>query len=265
MHPTNCLNCATLLTADDHYCPTCGQKTDTHRLSMKHVWHDLSHALTHADKGFFFTLKELLVNPGKVSREYVAGMRKKYYNPLSLLVIIVGIQLVANGIFKPFSQDTFSPEPTSTIQHSESKRIKFEKIIERRREMGKFIDHHTNIVLFISTPFLAFIFSLFYRRKYNYAEHLSTVAYVNSFLSVLTILIFGPLLYYLPGRSLKEGVYFVMIFTHLLYMAYMYYGFVSYPARSDYFKALGVSIVALLAWTILSGLIGFIYILGGVL
>ena len=265
MHPTNCLNCATLLTADDHYCPTCGQKTDTHRLSMRHIWHEVGHAITHADKGFFYTLKELLVNPGLVAREYVAGKRKKYYNPFSLLVIIMGIQLVANGVFRPYSQDTFGPETTSSIQQSQSKRAKFEKIMERRKKMGEFVDHHTNVVLFVSTPFIAFVFWLFYRRKYNYAEHLSTMAYINCFLCILTIILFGPLLYFLPGKELKQVVYFAMMGSHVLYMSYMYYGFINYTTSGGYFKALGVSIVALLAWVIVSGLLGFIYILWGML
>jgi hypothetical protein len=265
MHPTNCLNCGTLLTADDNYCPTCGQKTDTHRLSMKHIWHDIRHALTHADKGFFFTLKELLLQPGTVAREYMAGKRKKYFNPFSLLVVILGIQLIANGIFRPYSQETFTPEPTPTIQHSESKRMKFEKITGRRKEMAEFVDHHTNIVLFVSTPFLAFIMWLFYRKRYNYAEHLSALAYVNAFLSALTILVFGPLLYFLPGQSLKQAAYFTMLGTHVLYLSYMYYGFIGYTTANGYFRALGASIVALIAWAIFSGAVGIIYILWGVL
>jgi len=232
---------------------------------MKHIWHDVGHALTHADKGIFFTLKELAIHPGIVAKEYIQGKRKKYYNPFSLLVIIVGIYLLANSIFKPFSQDTFGAEPTTTIQQSESKRMKFQKMIERRKEMAEFMDHHINIVLFISTPFLAFMFWLFYRKRYNYAEHLATLAYVNSFLSVLGILIFSPLLYYLPDKNLKQITYFIMLGLHVLYIAYMYYGLIGYTTGKGYLKALGVSLVALIAWGAVSGFAGVIYILWGIL
>ena len=265
MHPTNCLNCATLLTADDNYCPTCGQPTDTHRLTMHHIRHEVTHAFTHADKGVLFTIRELAMNPGLVAREYIQGKRKKHYNPFSLLVIIVGIYLLANSVFKPFSQNTFGADQVpTTIQQSQSKRAKFEKIVERRKKVSEFMDHHTNIVLFISTPFLAFIFWLFYRKRYNYAEHLATFAYVNSFLSVLSIVIFGPLLYSLPGPQLKQVAYFSMLLVHLLYMAYMYYGLLGYNGGKGYLKACGVSLVALLSWAIFSGLVTFVYILWGV-
>lgn len=263
MHPTNCLNCATLLTADDNYCPTCGQKTDTHRLSMKHIWHEVGHAITHADVGILYTLRELALRPGIVAREYIQGKRKKYYNPFSLLIIILGIYILANSIFKPYSQEVFSQDTIST--QSESKRLKFEKIKERQREMGEFMNHHVNIVMFISTPFLAFIFWLFFKKRFNYAEHLTTMAYVNSFLSVLTILIFGPLLYYIPDKSHKQAAYFAMLVVHMLYMSYMYYGLMGYTNRNGYFKALGASLVALISWGIFSGIVGFVYILWGVL
>src|ERR1700730_19439583 len=80
MHPTNCLNCGTMLTADDNFCPVCGQKTDTHRISFSHIFHEFFHTLTHADKGVLALLRDLAVKPGMVAAEYIAGKRKKYFH-----------------------------------------------------------------------------------------------------------------------------------------------------------------------------------------
>ena len=253
MHPTNCLNCATLLTADDHYCPTCGQKTDTHRLSMSHIWHDLVHAFTHADKGFLYTIRELAVRPGLVAREFVKGKRKKYFNPFSLLVIVIGINILANSVFEPYSQLNYTSKDIPVSMQAGSKRAKFEKIIQRQRAIGEFMNKHTNIVLFISTPYIAFILWLLFRRKgYNYAEHLSAMAYSNAFLSVLMILVFGPLLYLVPDRSTKQLVYAAMMLSHVLYLSFMYYGFLGYASGKGYLKTLGAAIVAILAWALFS-------------
>lgn len=265
MNPTNCLNCATLLTADDHYCPTCGQKTNTHRLSMSHIWHDLTHAITHTDKGFFFTIKKLFHRPGIMAREYLAGKRKKYFNPFSLLVILLGVFIVANGIFKPYSEENFSlgTERPAWIK-TESQLKKWEKIMERRHNMGEFVNKKVNIVLFISTPFLAFMVWLFYRRRYNYAEHLSTMAYVNSFVSITTILIFGPLLYFVKDSSAKSIIYFGMVASHVFYIAFMYYDLLGYKTAGGYLKTLGVSIVAFIGWSAFSMGLGALYIMSGV-
>ena len=253
MHPTNCLNCATLLTADDHYCPTCGQKTDTHRLSMAHIWHDLVHAFTHADKGIFYTIRELAVRPGVVAREYVTGKRKKYFNPFSMLVIVLGINLLANSVFKPYSQLDYTSRDIPVSMQTGSKRAKFEKIMKRQQAVSQFMNKHTNIVLFVSTPYIAFIFwLLFLKGRYNYAEHLSTMAYSNTFFSVLMIFVFGPLLYFMPDRSSKQLVYTAMLVSHVLYLSFMYYGFMGYTSRKAYFKTLGAAVVAIIAWALFS-------------
>lgn len=228
---------------------------------MSHIWHDLVHAFTHADKGMLFTIRELALRPGVVAREYVKGRRKRYYNPFSLLVIILGIYILANSVFKPYSQLNMGPADP-TVFKTESKRAKFEAIRERQRSIGEFINSHVNIVLFISTPYLAFILWLMFRRRgYNYAEHLTAVTYTNAFLSILTILIFGPLMYFIPDRSAKQMIYYSMLLVHILYIAFMYYGFMGYTSGKSYFKTLGAATLALVAWSIFSGLIIMVYII----
>src|SRR5688572_4842962 len=89
--PTTCKNCQT--TFEGKFCPNCAQKADTHRFTVKHFAHELFHAFTHTDKGVFFLSKELLLRPGKVAREYNSGMRKKYFNPITFLLIVTAIQI----------------------------------------------------------------------------------------------------------------------------------------------------------------------------
>jgi hypothetical protein len=79
MSSPTCLNCEENLEISAKFCPQCGQKTDTHRLTIGHIVHDSVHAITHADKGIFHLLKDLAVRPGVVAREYIGGKRKKYF------------------------------------------------------------------------------------------------------------------------------------------------------------------------------------------
>lgn len=265
MHPTNCLNCSTMLTADDRFCPTCGQKSDTHRLNMGHIWHDLVHAFTHADKGFLFTIRELALRPGLVAREYIGGKRKKYFNPFSFLVIVVGFTILANGIFKPYSITREEMTRVPASMKTESQKRKYLQIMERRYEMGEFINKHTNVVLFISTPFIAFILWLcFRRRKLFYAEHLAAIAYLNGFLNILTILIFGPLLYLTRGTPAHGNIYYLMLLSHVLYLAFLYYGFLELKGWNGRAKAIGAAVFAILCWSVFSLAIGSVYIMWGV-
>src|SRR5687768_4468983 len=101
----NCKNCGSEV--NGKFCSSCGQKKDIHPITIKNVMHDFLHALTHADKGFLLTLKSVFTRPGVVAREYIEGKRKKYFNPLSFLVIIMAISAIVStqtGYFKAFSE-----------------------------------------------------------------------------------------------------------------------------------------------------------------
>ncbi|HRD56577.1 MAG TPA: hypothetical protein PK504_00945 [Ferruginibacter sp.] len=63
-----CQNCNNEFNGE--FCNQCGQKI-VHRITMPHLWHDLIHAFTHADKGFFHLLIALFKKPGAVAREYI--------------------------------------------------------------------------------------------------------------------------------------------------------------------------------------------------
>ena len=99
MSSPNCLNCEENLEVSAKFCPQCGQKTSTHRLTIAHILHDGLHALTHADKGIFHLLKDLAVKPGIVAREYIAGKRKRYFNPFTFFLIMMGLFVVSASYF----------------------------------------------------------------------------------------------------------------------------------------------------------------------
>ncbi len=80
----NCLNCNAVV--QGKYCHICGQENVSAKES---VWHLISHFfqdITHFDGKFFSTLSLLLFRPGFLSREYMAGRRASYLNPIRLYV-----------------------------------------------------------------------------------------------------------------------------------------------------------------------------------
>ena len=84
-----CLNCGTALTG--RYCHVCGQEN----LEPKEtVWHLVQHFfndITHFDGKFFSTVKYLLRKPGFLSKEYMAGRRMSYLNPIRMYVFTSAI------------------------------------------------------------------------------------------------------------------------------------------------------------------------------
>src|SRR5204862_2249809 len=85
----NCLNCNAQL--QGKYCHICGQE---HIEPKETAWHLVSHFfqdITHFDGKFFSTLKLLVFRPGFLSREYMAGRRASYLNPVRMYVFTSAI------------------------------------------------------------------------------------------------------------------------------------------------------------------------------
>lgn len=86
-----CLNCGT--TFQGNYCPGCGQRGDTRRLSMSSAIENLLGVLTSAERGIVHTCTDLLYRPGFMMRDYVKGHRAEYVKPIQLLFLLATIYL----------------------------------------------------------------------------------------------------------------------------------------------------------------------------
>lgn len=82
-NPTvRCLNCATPLAGK--YCTECGQQNHTYVAPLRGIIGDFVGNHFGFDTKFFRSILPLLFRPGFLSREYAAGRRVRYINPLRL-------------------------------------------------------------------------------------------------------------------------------------------------------------------------------------
>ena len=84
--PAACLNCGTPLTGA--HCTACGQASDVHVLSMKEVAGDVTHSLLHLDSRVWRTLRLLVLKPGALTREFIAGRHQRYLPPFRLYLAV---------------------------------------------------------------------------------------------------------------------------------------------------------------------------------
>lgn len=271
-HPTHCLNCEHHLTAADNFCCNCGQPANTHpRITLHHINHEVLHAVTHADKGFFFLVKELATQPGAMIKEYLAGKHKKFYSPFSFFFVILGIYVISNTFFKPFRADMDVVKNGQTVTYpagvkTESQKLKYNKIKARSDKMMNFMNTKTNIVLCISTPFIAFLMFILFHKKLFYAEHLVAVTFINSFLNLLSIFIFTPLMHFSNSVTMYHAVTVLMLLAHIIYVSIVYHSVLSLPASAKgYIKSFGAAVFAIGGWMIISYLFIFAYSVYGIL
>lgn len=94
-----CLNCEQPISGVDNFCSNCGQVNDTKPLSIKQYITELLGGFFAFDTRTINTIKPLLFNPGKVTKEYIKGERMKYVNPFQLYLHVSIIFFLVTGIF----------------------------------------------------------------------------------------------------------------------------------------------------------------------
>lgn len=172
MAETVCKNCESPLRPEDRFCPQCGQAAKTKRLKIRQIRKEALKRTLHADSGILYLTKALALRPGIVAREYFAGKRKKYYEPLKYLSLTVGISALVTAYFDLMSDGSGHQNPVSA-----------------------FVAKHVNIIFFLSVPLAAAYSRLLFRKKgFNYAEHLTLHAFLGGFRTVFFLLIFTPLI-----------------------------------------------------------------------
>lgn len=83
-----CLNCDTPLRPEDNYCPNCGQKNDSHKIPVKHLFFEFIEDLFHFDSKLWNTIKASFTKPGKITLDYLEGKRARYVPPVKFYVFV---------------------------------------------------------------------------------------------------------------------------------------------------------------------------------
>lgn len=81
-----CANCETVTVGP--YCHACGQKAHLHD-RLKHLVEEFAEGIAHFDGRLWRTLPLLILKPGRLSREWMAGRRVRYVAPLHLFLFAV--------------------------------------------------------------------------------------------------------------------------------------------------------------------------------
>jgi hypothetical protein len=85
----NCLNCGSIV--DERYCSRCGQENTEVKESFRHLIGHFTADITHYDSQILTTIKDLVLRPGFMTKEYNAGRRISYLNPIRMYIFISAI------------------------------------------------------------------------------------------------------------------------------------------------------------------------------
>lgn len=241
---TICKNCSTEF--EGKYCPDCGQKAKTRRITTAHVLDDLRQAVVHFDRGFLFTIKELALRPGHAVRDFIEGKRTNLMKPVKFAAWASAISFL---VFHLMGLDDLMIE---TMRAQDPNFAKTEKL-------SRVFFEHTTLMLFAMIPLIAMIsWRLFRKSGYNYAEHFVAIAFFMGQCSVFTILL-SPLQKWL---GMLGSLNAMLVPSLLIWVVYLGWGMVQLLRPTNKILAwIKVAVSVLLGYFLLIVLIALVFLL----
>ena len=85
----NCLNCGSMV--QERFCSHCGQENTEPKESFGHLLGHFFEDVTHYDSQLLTTLRDLIIRPGFLTRQYNEGKRLSYLNPIRMYIFISAV------------------------------------------------------------------------------------------------------------------------------------------------------------------------------
>lgn len=191
MQKHKCSNCGSKIS--DIYCSCCGQRGDIGRLSLGSVRDGLLSTLVgdgfSGEKGgtirygVLRTLWQIFRHPHTTIKEYLSGKQRKYFNPITLLMLISAVYaviiqfLIPKVISVSVSVGDDSKVPAGVFNY-----------------ISDYIYQHPATSAIAMIPFFALSFKWFFRKfsKLNYVEYLYIEIIISTI--ILPVSLFSKLL-----------------------------------------------------------------------
>ena len=105
-----CSSCKTEFTGN--YCPRCGQAAEVGRFSFKKTLMLFLDVWAIGNRSMLRSLRDLMLRPGYMIRDYLSGMRSAYFPPFKMFFLLAAFSLVVEYGFDLGLSDNKKTSPT---------------------------------------------------------------------------------------------------------------------------------------------------------
>ena len=109
-----CPTCSTVFRGN--YCPRCGQSRKIGRYSIKGAMLLFIDIWGVGNRGMFRSLRDLILRPGYMIRDYLMGMQMAYFPPFKMMFLLTALWLLVASGWNINGVDTLSGQQTSIDQ-----------------------------------------------------------------------------------------------------------------------------------------------------
>ncbi len=188
----NCKNCGNSLNNEDGFCSQCGARIIEDRISIRFLLKEILDKVLSVDNKLLKTFLHMFFKPEAVINGYISGVRKRYIDPFSYLLISITLA----GISFYFLREVAIENINTTSEASSQPGNPFENK-EFLTSFINFIFDYQAVLTAIIIPVYAFISWIVFlnRKTYNYLEHIVIYLYGNAQFSVVNFIVTTPLFF----------------------------------------------------------------------
>ena len=238
---TYCKNCESEL--NGKFCNNCGQRTSVGKVTFKETFQDFMDMVFSVNAPLMLTLKMLIVNPGKLFREYLNGKRKKYYKPVAFFILSTVVYLILISIlnYNPFSNLASAGDVSKD----------FDLLLNQANE---FMAQNMNNFLFVFVFSFGILLKLFFYKRYSLIEYIAVSFYLVGVFTII-IVVFMPFLKF----SYPESGYIPFVLMGC-YLIFAIPSFFKNRILITILKTIFVYIISIIIYSIFSFLLSFFII-----
>ena len=215
------------------------EKRTIKRITLRQSLTDFLDAFN-IERGLIYTVKLLMLSPGRLVREYLGVKRYAIVNPFRLLVLTTAISLLLMSV-------SDLTEVFREAQQGENANLS-------QGDFGRFFFEWYNLMLWIAIPIFALMSFWFNKgESYNYTEHLVLQSFCFSMQNLFYVL-FNPL-----NLAFDIGTAMLMMFViGSVYYLYFFSSFFQKPGIGFIGKNLVSYLLAYLLYFSTLGVITFL-------
>ena len=208
-----CPTCGTSF--EGNYCPRCGQSTRIGRYSFKNAFLLFLDVWGLGNRGMFRTIRDLILRPGYMIRDYLQGMQMAYFPPFKMFFLLITLGLLVDtgmnikrenriekaqieineGIFKALNQtdsisnNTEKKQDTASIDNQTTK-----ETIDSSNAAYEWTIKHLSFVTIIFLLLFSLPLYFFFRKSpaypdIKYSEFFVAVVYITNMITVYSIFV----------------------------------------------------------------------------
>ena len=195
-----------------NFCPRCGQSSRINRYSFRSAFLLFIDVWGLGNRGMVHSIRDLILRPGYMIRDYLKGMRMAYFPPFKMFFLLSALSiLVAHGMNvrgmnlmerqnnkyeKTYTKNVETLKPAKIVRDDiEEKMDKAEVIMEKTfKKLDNLQDEYPSAFNVISLFLLALPLFFFFRNGPSYrgmyfSEFLVAIFYISNMYSIYTTLL----------------------------------------------------------------------------